>query len=441
MILESLVQLPPRSRRVRGVLSLLAILASGAAPARAQVDSTWRDHDRALQAARAAHDTASYRAQLSEIYHALGSTPRIASRFAALALEARDGACAKRWLGAIAVMGAALDSGLLVQYVKLGGPAAAAEIVTARNRAVREIGAPQLVSRLPDPDMISEDIAFDGARSRFLVSSVRRGSIFSMNTNAGTAAKPVFTPDQSWGILALGVDSARGTLWATTAALSMGARYAAADSGRSALMELDLQTGTLLGRYEAPDSGAHALGDLTIGSRGEVYVSDGLGSGVYALDAGHASLHVLVPRGVLVSPQMPVLSSDETTLFVPDYAIGIAVVDIASGERSWLSHSDSLALTGVDGMYRIGHDIIIVQNGLEPNRIVRLTLDARMHRVVRATTLVQGGLARELTHAARSHDWLYFIARSGWDRVADDGTMRAATSSEGPVIARVRIAP
>ncbi len=302
-------------------------------------------------------------------------------------------------------------------------------------------GAPQLVSHLPDPDMISEDIAFDAASARFLVSSVRRGSIFALSANAGAAATPVFTPYRSWGIFALGVDAARGTLWATTAALPVGARYSADDSGRSALLKLDLRTGTLRRRYEAPDSGAHALGDLTIGTRGEVYVSDGLGSGVYALDAEHASLRVLVPRGVLLSPQTPVLSSDGATLFVPDYAIGIAAVDVASGELSWLSHSDSLALTGLDGMYRIGRDLIVVQNGLEPNRIVRLTLDARMRRVVRATPLVQGGLARELTHAALSHDWLYFIARSGWDRVADDGTMRAAASGDGPVIARLRIAP
>lgn len=441
MILESTILLPARARGVSGLLSLLAILAVSAAPARAQVDSTWRDHDRALQAARAAHDTASYRAQLSAVYHALGSTPRIATRFAALALEAHDGAGAKRWMGAIAAMGAALDTGMLAQYAKLLGPAAAAAIVTSRDHAARDIGAPQLVSHLPDPDMISEDIAFDAAGSRFLVSSVRRGSIFELPASHGAAAKPVFTPDGSWGLFALGVDSARGTLWATTAALSMGARYSAADSGRSSLLKLDLRTGALRGRYEAPDSGAHALGDLTIGSRGELYVSDGLGSGVYALEAGGASLRVLVPRGVLLSPQTPVLSSDGATLFVPDYAIGIAVVDVASGELRWLSHSDSLALTGIDGMYRIGHDIIVVQNGLEPNRIVRLTLDARMRRVVRATPLVQGGLARELTHAARSHDWLYFIARSGWDRVADDGTLRAAASSDGPVIARLRIAP
>ena len=130
--------------------------------------------------------------------------------------------------------------------------------------------------------------------------------------------------------------------------------------------------------------------------------------------------------GIFVSPQTPALSSDGATLFVPDYAIGIAAVNIATGTVTWITHSDSLALTGIDGMYRVGRDLIVVQNGLEPNRIMRLTLDAPMRRVVRAVALARGPLARTLTHATVAGGWLYFITKSGWERVADDGTMTAA---------------
>jgi outer membrane protein assembly factor BamB len=221
----------------------------------------------------------------------------------------------------------------------------------------------------------------------------------------------------------------------------MTAHYTASDSGRSALLKLDLSTGALRARYSAPDSGAHALGDIVVAPSGAVYVSDGLGSGVYALDSGSAALRTLVPRGVLVSPQTPVLSSDGATLLVPDYSIGIAAVRIATGAMRWVAHSDSLALTGIDGMYRVGNDIIAVQNGLEPNRITRLTLDASMRNVVRATTIARGAEARDLNHATISRGWLYFIRRSGWERVGDDGTIVDAQKGEGPEIVRVRFTP
>lgn len=37
--------------------------------------------------------------------------------------------------------------------------------------------------------------------------------------------------------------------------------------------------------------------------------------------------------------------------------------------------------------------------------------------------------------------WLYFIRRSGWERAADDGTMREGAAGDGPVIVRVPLAP
>jgi outer membrane protein assembly factor BamB len=306
--------------------------------------------------------------------------------------------------------------------------------------ATRDEGAPLLAARLPDPDMISEDLAYDANGARFLISSVHHGGIYAIANGRTTAfVKP--GADSSWGIFALGIDAARHALWATTAALPMAARYSPADSGGSALLQYDLRTGALRGRYVAPDSGAHVLGDLVIGSDGAVYVSDGLGSGVYALRPGRDSLQVLVPRGEFRSPQTPALSSDGSTLFVPDYSIGIAAVDVASGRISWVTHADSLALIGIDGMYRIGHDLIVVQNGLEPNRILRLTLDPSMRRVVRATTLARGAKASSLTHATIEGGWLYYITNSGWERAADDGTMAAAAAADAPAIMRERIAP
>ena len=188
----------------------------------------------------------------------------------------------------------------------------------------------------------------------------------------------------------------------------MAARYTAADSGKSAVLKYDLLSGKLRGRYVAPDTGAHALGDLVVGTDGTVYVSDGIGGGVYVLAPGRDSLRALVQPGVLVSPQTPALSSDGATLFVPDYAIGIAAVNIASGKVTWITHSDSLALTGIDGLYRVGRDLIVVQNGLEPNRIMRLTLECA-DAPRGACDGARAWTARALAHARDCRRWLALL--------------------------------
>jgi len=433
-----LLRHPIRSLRALA-LSLVVMLAIVPSVGAAQSDSTWRDHERAFQAARKAEDTVASRAQLDAVYRAIGATPRIASRYATLALDARDSAGASRWLGAIAAMGAELDTALVSRYRALAGPRAFAALHALSALATSDIGSPRLSFRLPDVDMIAEDIAYDAGSARFLVSSVRHGGIYAASASSRAAAIVNPGADSSWGMFALGVS--RDAFWTTTAALSLAANYAPADSGKSALLAYDLRTGKLRGRYVAPDSGAHVLGDLVVGSNGAVYVSDGAGGGVYTLAPGSDSLRVLVQPGILYSPQTPALSSDGATLFVPDYAIGIAAVSIATGKVTWIAHSDSLALTGIDGMYRLGRDLIVVQNGLEPNRILRLTLDPQMLRVARATVLARGPSARSLTHATIAGGWLYFITKSGWERVADDGTMRTGKAADAPAVMRVRIAP
>jgi hypothetical protein len=72
--------------------ALVLTIAATAKSSSAQTDSTWRDHERALQAARQANDTTVYRAQLNAIYSGVGATQRIATRYAALALGAHDSA-------------------------------------------------------------------------------------------------------------------------------------------------------------------------------------------------------------------------------------------------------------------------------------------------------------------------------------------------------------
>jgi hypothetical protein len=65
------------------VSAIVLALTTLAATAAAQSDSSWRDHERALQVAREANDTVNYRAQLNAEYDAIGATPRIASQMAA----------------------------------------------------------------------------------------------------------------------------------------------------------------------------------------------------------------------------------------------------------------------------------------------------------------------------------------------------------------------
>ena len=436
-------------RRTRAALLAAVLLAAAAVAAcpsllaAQEEDSTWLDHARAADIAYRAGAFSTDRAQLLAVRRLIGANPDVDYGLAVAEARLGDPGLAVQWLATWAAMGLWRDIARDADLVSLHGtrqwPGILARVAASRVPVAR--GAPRFT--LPDPDMLAEDLAWDSATNRYFVSSVRRGVVLVVDS-AG-AARPFTAPGGAgvWAMMALGVDAARGVLWATTAALPGGARYARADSGRSALLAYDLATGAPRARLEPPpNTGAHALGDLVVAPDGTVYVSDADGGAVYAAAPNAIALRVLVPPGELVSPQTPALSPDGRRLFVADYARGVAAVDLATGEVRWLPHPGNVAIIGIDGMYRAGRDLIVVQNGVTPNRVVRLVLDSAMTRVLGAELLERGTppLA-DPTHGVVRGAAFDVIANSGWARVRDDGTMAPGTDADRVVIRRIPLGP
>ena len=89
-------------------------------------------------------------------------------------------------------------------------------------------------------------------------------------------------------------------------------------------------------------------------------------------------------------------------------------------------------LIGLDGLVRAPNgDVIAVQNGLRPNRVLRLVLDADGESVVSVTVLESAHLtmaAPALGCVATGGDF-YFVGNSGWARFDEAGS---GTNAERP---------
>jgi sugar lactone lactonase YvrE len=312
--------------------------------------------------------------------------------------------------------------------------------VVARVHAARQpISRSTTFLTLVQPDLIAEDIAFDPAADKFYVSSVRRRKIISIDrTGKISEFVPKGQPDV-WAILALGVDVKRRILWAATAAMPESIGYRKEDEGRSALLKYSLDSGALLKRYDLDRDSPHALGDMTVSKAGDVYVSDGHGI-VYWLDHNKNALEVLIGKGTFSSPQTPALSADERKLFVPDYTRGISIVDLSTRQVKLMEHPSELSLGGIDGMYLTERTLFAIQNGTAPERVIRMTLDASFTRVTDWETIEANwpGLG-DPTHGVVVGDTFYFIANSGWDRMADDGSVKSGATFEPATIRRLPI--
>lgn len=332
-------------------------------------------------------------------------------------------------------MGGVQDPGEDDSFAALKEDAAFARLRTQAQANAKPIRASSKLLDLPAQDLITEDLAWDKARKQFLVSSVHRRKILSVGLD-GRAEDFIGPLDaELGGVFALGLDAKRDRLWASTACMEQAEGFSKAREGRSALLCFRLSDRKLLERVDAPlDGRAHALGDMTVAPDGEVFVSDGRGA-LYRHRLGGKALKEVAP-GHFRSPQTPALAKDGRHLFVADYSLGIAWVDLQSEAVTWLEGPDDLALEGIDGLYLHGGDLIAVQNGTSPARLLRLRLSMDGRRIEGWTSLDSGELP-EPTHGALVDQAFCYLSGAGWERFNDDGSPRKDGPADAPTIRRI----
>jgi hypothetical protein len=281
---------------------------------------------------------------------------------------------------------------------------------------------------LPDPGLIAEDIDYDPASKTFLITSVLEKKIIRVAPDG--KAKDFASSPSHWPMLAIKIDPGRNLVWATEVALDGFTAAPKADWGRSALLCFDLKTGALRQRIEGP---AHsALGDMVLSPEGDPIVSDGGGGGVYRLKKGQFER---IDGGDFISPQTPTMHPDGKHVFVPDYARGIGVLDLADRHVAWLNQRGKYALNGIDGLYYANGALIATQNGTSPERVIFFQLNSDLgeiesEHVIERRTATLG----DPTHGVVIGDLLYYIANSGWSVLDDHGDLKPGSK---PTPARI----
>ncbi|MCZ8136570.1 MAG: hypothetical protein O9266_09705 [Porphyrobacter sp.] len=184
-----------------------------------------------------------------------------------------------------------------------------------------------------------------------------------------------------------------------------------------------------------------AVSDLTVGPDGTVYVSDPMGGGLYRARSGSAVLSALVAPGTLRSPQGLAVSADGARLYVSDYRYGLAMVDLASGKVARLASDVAAPLDGIDGLWLRKGELVAVQNGTSPMRIIALRLSEDGTRIIGHRVLEQAHPEwTEPLGGSIAGDALYYVATGQWDRY-DKGALRDGVAAIPTVIRRLPLAP
>jgi hypothetical protein len=240
-------------------------------------------------------------------------------------------------------------------------------------------------------------------------------------------------------MMAIKIDNDRGLVWTTEILIPGFDGMPDSAAGRSAVCCFDLRTRVLKDRYEGP-SGAQ-WGDMILDREGTPIVSDGQSGAIYRL-AGDGWRRL--DKGDFISPQTMAITNDGKSLIVPDYLRGLAVMDIHSGDVTWIRNipAHPCALNGIDGVYCRGRQLLLTQNGVEPERVLQLSLDQTGH-LSTSFMLIERATPElgEPTHGVIVDGIFYFIANSGWNALDEHGKLKPGARMTPPLLMRYRLTP
>ncbi|MEM7779025.1 MAG: hypothetical protein AAF697_01390 [Pseudomonadota bacterium] len=166
----------------------------------------------------------------------------------------------------------------------------------------------------------------------------------------------------------------------------------------------------------APAS-ALALSDVAIGPDSTVYASDPQGGGIYRKPLGAVEMEELVPPATFRSPQGLAVSADGASLYVSDYRYGLAMVEIDSGTVTRMPVDVPVLVDGIDGLWLYGDQLIAIQNGSSPMRIIALQLSQDGGRITDLNVLEQAHSAwTEPLGGSIAGGYLYYVGTGQWDR-------------------------
>lgn len=283
--------------------------------------------------------------------------------------------------------------------------------------------------RLSDPMLIPEGIAWDRKGRRFFVGSIAQRKILTVDRRGRT--KDFSRPqDELDAVLGLAVDAKRKRLYAVS---TNGFEVPATTARRNAVLSYDLRSGRRLARFDI--AGAAQLNDVAVAPDGTVYVSDSAAGSVYRLDPKASGFVPHGEQGAMNGANGLAVAPDGKLYVTLDTGIGL----VENGKVRRLPQPDTVVTGCIDGLYWHEGDLLGVQNGCNPGRVIRIRLAEQGSRIVGLQVLQSHhhSAFEEPTTGAVVGSTFYVIANSQIARYQPGGGVKDAANLKAPVLVAV----
>jgi len=278
-------------------------------------------------------------------------------------------------------------------------------------------------------------ITWDKSRGRFLLGTQSGGAIIAMSEEGDSEVLIQANIDNGlWAIKDLYADAANNRLWVSSAAVPGFSTFQPENRGKGALFEFNLETLELINQFNVPvDGSLHEPGPIAVSDAGDVYMVDQATALVYRKAADTDRLERFVGFPEMNALQAIAITPDNSRLYVADLYRGVVVVDPQENTFVELSVPETMNMGRIQSLtYDRGH-LVITQSGLEPERVMRLKLDAGGGQIVDVKPIAKG--MKEFNQpglATLKGEHVYYLVQTG-DKDGN-GANRSMTLLRSPLV-------
>ena len=289
-----------------------------------------------------------------------------------------------------------------------------------------------LIAEIPANIRLPEAALHDPAYSRLFVTSiVSRGLFVRQQDAAGDEDWQQVAIEDAGSLAGLAVDERYGLIWVASGVVDQTPEPQTAFRG---VVALDRATLREVRRVALPQDAT--VSDIAVGPDGTVFASDPVGGGVWMASRSDTQMQPLLAPGTFRSPQGLAVAANGRAIYISDYRYGLAAITLPSRQVYRMQSAEPILLDGVDGLWLHGSELIVMQNGINPHRLVALQLGSSIasitgHRIIEranpAWTEPLGGfvLGGRLT----------YVGTGQWDIYGDGGAINEGAE---PRIGEVR---
>jgi DNA-binding beta-propeller fold protein YncE len=384
-------------------------------------------------------DTSKARVEITRAADSWPTQPAYVWARAVIAAHARDKAAALDALRQYSSLGLGRDLRAEKSFEWLRESPEFATLAAEHDANRRPLSRSRVVAALPDSTFWPEGVDVDVKTRRFYVTSIRHRTIAEVRPDGSTREVLARGRRDLGAILGVRVDAARGELWATTSPVRESPGFADGDTTTAELLRIDIASGRIVKRWRVPStSGAHTLGDLAIGPRGDVFLTDSGDPVLYRLRPGADTLEAIrnpLFRSLQGIAPLPI----GDVLFVADYSHGLLRVDVETRVVERLIDAPKSTSVGCDGIAwdPRSNAIIAVQNGVSPARVMRFVVDPAGQRITQAQVIDRSEAADEPTIGAIVGREFVYVANSQWEKHDGRGRRLTARPLTAPVLLAV----